>query len=168
MLKHHHHNHCQCDHCRSTWHHDQNHCKCEYYQSNRSDVSDVSLLPLPEPAIISGFIPANGQNPVKSSGDFAVRKSEDKKGVYSVLYNPPFAALPPGTNNPVMVQAYLPLVSNRGFRSNTDNTFAFVVTANVRGFKYITFEFINDHVIQRDLDADFTSMGLYNSPIPPM
>lgn len=122
----------------------------------------------PTPALvgktISGSIRANGQISQKIEGDFTVTKSAEAPGVYTVRYNPPFVSLPPGAANPVMIQAFRPLEFARcscgGFGSNTDDTFAFVVAFNVQGFKYITFEFVNDRVIQKDLDVDFTAMGM--------
>ncbi|MFE4124426.1 hypothetical protein [Priestia sp. YIM B13486] len=156
-------NHCQCNH-------NNNCCQCNYCQSYsqrnycQSDPSNISIPQFPQPAIVSGFIPANGENPQKIEGDFTVTKNTQKPGVYVVRYIPPFSELPPGTSNPVMIQAFRPLesinYSNCGFGSNTDDVFAFAVVANVQGFKYITFEIVNDHVVQKDLDAKFTSLGL--------
>lgn len=135
-------------------HNHSNGCQCDCCQA----------VSLPQPAIVAGFIPANGQNPQKKEGDFTVTKNAQKPGVYTVRYNPPFVSLPPGAANPVMIQAFRPLEFARcscgGFGSNTDDTFAFVVAFNVQGFKYITFEFVNDRVIQKDLDVDFTAMGM--------
>ncbi|KIL77499.1 hypothetical protein [Bacillus badius] len=120
----------------------------------------------PTPALvgktISGSIRANGQISQKIEGDFTVTKSAEAPGVYTVRYNPPFAALIPGLPAPVMTQAFLPLVCNSSdfiFGGNA-NVFAYVLNYSPDGFKYVTFQIIDDQVIQKDLDVQFAAFGL--------
>ncbi|MFE4124425.1 hypothetical protein [Priestia sp. YIM B13486] len=139
-----------------------NNCQCDNCQSNALTTQLVGKT-------ISGFIPANGQNPRKLEGDFVVTKSTEAPGVYTVRYNPRFDALIPGLSNPIMIQAFLPLTSNNC--NNTDsfglspNVFASVLNYNTDGFRYLTFQIIDDQIVQKDLDVQFAAFGLVEGDV---
>jgi hypothetical protein len=63
-----------------------------------------------------------------------------------------------------MMQAFLPILTSNCDDSHllglSPNIFAFALNYSPEGFKYLTFQIVDDQIIQKDADIQFAAFGL--------